>query len=78
MKDKPKEKGRREFIRAGLRSAVLGGLAFVGLSVSRRKAPNHGEDTSCTLDLPCRICSRLPGCRKPVAMETKQMIRGEK
>jgi hypothetical protein len=75
MQETKKMKNRREFIKDGLRTVVLGGLAFAGLSLGRRKVSSSGDETSCTLDLPCSICSKLPGCREPEAMDTKQISR---
>ena len=76
MQKTEKVKNRREFIKDGLRMVMLSGLAFVGLSVGGRKASSSGNETSCFIDLPCRICSQLPGCRKPEAVDTKQKSRG--
>ncbi len=75
MQKTQKVKTRREFIKDGLRTVVLSGLAFVGLSVGGRKASSFGIETSCAIDLPCRICSRLPGCRKPEAEEARKISR---
>jgi hypothetical protein len=73
VQETEKKKNRREFIKDGLRTFVLSGLAFVGLSVGWKKASSSKNEMSCAMDLPCRICSRLPGCRKPEAKETRQM-----
>jgi hypothetical protein len=75
IQETKKMKNRREFIKDGMRTVALGGLAFVGLSVGLRNASRSGHETSCTTDLPCRICSQLPGCRMPEALDTKQMSR---
>ena len=75
MKEKHITKSRREFIKAGFRTILLGSLAFVGLSLGRRGLSGWGEKTSCAVDLPCRICSKLPGCQKQVARDTKQEYR---
>ncbi|MEE8604924.1 MAG: hypothetical protein V3S65_06090 [Candidatus Aminicenantaceae bacterium] len=72
MKEAHKIKSRREFMKDGLRTVVLSGLAFAGLSLGWRRASSSGKDSSCIVDLPCRICSQLPGCRKPEAITTKQ------
>jgi hypothetical protein len=73
MQETEKKKNRREFIKDGLRTFVLSGLAFVGFSVGWKKASSSGNEMSCAIDLPCRICSRLPGCQKPEAKHAKQM-----
>lgn len=72
MKKAHKMKSRREFMKDGLRTVVLSGLVFAGIALGRRGASSSGKETSCTIDLPCRICSKLPGCQQLKAMETKQ------
>jgi len=72
MKEAQTTKSRREFMKDGLRTVVLSGLAFAGLSLGRRGASSSGKETSCTIDLPCRICSKLPGCQQLKAIDTKQ------
>jgi hypothetical protein len=74
MKETRKTKDRRQFIKDGLRTVVLSGLAFAGLSLGRRSRYRSGYEGSCSLDLPCRICSQLPGCRKPEAIGTKRKV----
>jgi len=76
MQEKQKKKNRREFMKHGLRTVMLSSLAFTGLSLGRRGASSSKIETSCSIDLPCRICSQLPGCRKPEAVDTKQKARG--
>ena len=70
------KKTRREFLKDGLRTSLLSGLAFAGVSLGSRGISRSGKRSSCSIDLPCRICSRLPGCRKPEALDTKQKSRG--
>ena len=72
MKEVRNKKSRRQFIEDGLRTIVLSGLAFVGLSLGWRRVSNSGKETSCAVDLPCRICSKLPGCRQFKATDAKQ------
>jgi len=60
----------------GLRTVVLSGLAFAGLSLGWRRASSSGKDSSCIVDLPCRICSKLPGCQQPKAADVKQGYHG--
>jgi hypothetical protein len=78
MQEKQKKKNRREFMKHGLRTVVLSSLAFTGLSLGWRRASSPGKETSCPIELPCRICPQLPGCRKPEAVNTKQKARGTK
>ena len=72
MKEANKTGSRREFIEGALRTVALSGLAFTGLSLGWRGISRSGQDSSCPIDLPCRICSRLPGCRQAKAKETKR------
>jgi hypothetical protein len=73
-----KMKNRREFLKNGLRASLLSGLAFASLTLGWRGVSRSGKESSCSIDLPCRICSELPGCRKPEALDTKQKSRGLK
>lgn len=72
MKEVHQTKSRRRFIKDGLRTVLLGGLALMGLFLGRRKVSTAGQDSPCTIDLPCRICSRLPGCQEVEALDTKK------
>jgi hypothetical protein len=72
MKETRNTKGRRKFIEDGLRAVMLSGLAFVGLSLGWRGASGTREESSCAVDLPCRICSKLPGCRELKAEDVKR------
>ncbi len=72
MKETRNTKSRRKFIEDGLRTVALSGLAFVGLSLGWRGATGSGEESSCAVDLPCRICSKLPGCRELKAADVKR------
>lgn len=76
MIDKNETKSRRQFIQHGLRAAVVSGLALMGWSLGRRKASPSAEKTSCPVDLPCRVCSELPGCQQAEALETKREYHG--
>ena len=72
MKETRNSKGRRKFIEDGLRTVVLSSLAFVGLSLGWRGASRSAEESSCAMDLPCRICPKLPGCRELKAAAVKR------
>ena len=72
MKQARKTNNRRQFMKDGLRAVLLSGLVFTGLSLGRRGGYRSGAASSCSVDLPCGICSRLPGCGKPEAVDTKR------
>ncbi len=65
---------RREFLKSGLRSLVLGGLVFVSGFLSWRKAGSKKSGNYCETDLPCRKCSSLPGCTEKNAVKTRNNI----
>jgi hypothetical protein len=71
VKEAFKTKNRREFIKTGLRTIVLGSLGYAGLSLGRRRSSGSEEKTSCAIDLPCRICLKLPGCQEQEALDAK-------
>ena len=75
MKDPHEIIGRRDFFKQGARAIVLSGLAFVGITLGRRSITRSGKKTSCVIDLPCRICSKLPGCEERIALDTKREYR---
>ena len=61
-------RSRREFLKSGLRTLILGGIVFVcGLLVRREIHSIEGEN-SLTRELSCRDCSECTGCiySKPV------------
>lgn len=62
-------------MRDGLRAVSLGTLALVGLFLGWRKAPDSRDNAACAIDLPCKICSRLPGCEKPEADDARKLAR---
>ena len=60
---------RREFLRSGVRYALLSALAAVaGVLATRRPAPSQAACPQITL---CRGCASLPVCRLPQAMDVK-------
>ena len=60
---------RREFLRSGVRYALLGALAAVaGALAARRAAPSQAGCPQINL---CRGCASLPACRLPQALEVK-------
>lgn len=64
---------RREFLRSGVRYALLGALAAVaGVLATRRTSPTQAGCPQIKL---CRGCGALPACRLPQALEVKAAIR---
>ena len=72
MQDLQKTRNRREFIRDGLRTALLSGLAFTGLFLGWRGYSGSAKESSCLVDLPCRGCWKLPDCPEPIAFDARQ------
>jgi len=56
----------------GLRAVLFGGLAFTGLFLGWRGYSRTDKESSCLVDLPCRNCSKLPGCQEPRAIDARQ------
>ena len=74
MPDQTKVKSRRDFIKDGLRAALLGGIVFSGLFLGWRGRANSGtnKNTSCHIDLPCRSCLKIRRCiESPAAQKRK-------
>jgi hypothetical protein len=71
MDNLPNTKSRRDFLKDGMRAALLGGFAFMGIFLGWRGYSNPKEGSPCLVDLPCRSCSKLTDCREPSALETK-------
>jgi len=70
-----KIKTRRDFLRDGMRTVLLSGIGFMGLFLGWKGYSNSGKESSCLVNLPCRGCSRLSGCREPKALDVKQKER---
>lgn len=75
MKKIDGSQSRRKFIKDAIRTVAFGGLVFVGFSLGSRRGSNSGEVRVCAVDLPCRICSKLPGCRLERARNARQECR---
>lgn len=71
MRDHTRVNSRRDFIKDGLRAALLGGLVFSGLFLGWRGRGNSGITESCALDLPCRNCSKISRCDKSRALQER-------
>jgi len=70
--DMNKFKGRRDFLKDGMRAVLLAGLAFAGLSLGMRSQTDSVNGSSCQIDLPCRSCAKFSGCRLPEANSAKE------
>jgi hypothetical protein len=74
MNNKPmKTKTRREFIREGIRIALVGGFASLGISLGRRALSEPGESGPCPIDAACRGCSALTACRDSRAVQVREV-----
>ena len=74
MPDQTKVKSRRDFIKDGMRAALLGGIVFSGLFLGWRGRANSGTDTSCSIDLPCRNCSKISRCQESLALQERKSM----
>ena len=71
MQNLHKTGSRREFLKGGIRTVLVGGLVFVSGMLGWRKISNAGQ-TSSQVNLPCRDCSILPVCFLPKAIDFKR------
>ena len=69
--DMNKFKGRRDFLKDGMRAVLLAGLAFTGLSLGMRSQTDSENGSPCQIDLPCRSCAKFLCCRQPEALSAK-------
>ena len=74
MPDQTKVKSRRDFIKDGMRAALLGGIVFSGLFLGWRGRANSGTDTKCSIDLSCRNCSKISRCQKSHALQERKSM----
>ena len=72
--DLNKTGSRREFLKDGIRTVVLGGFVFVGGMFAWRSISNKGQ-TSSLVDEPCGDCFILPVCVLPEAIDFKRKKR---
>ncbi len=66
---------RRNFLRDGLRVALLGGVAVVAGTLARRNSRRLPGQT-CTSDGLCRACAAAEGCGLPQALSFRQATKG--
>ncbi len=60
---------RRDFLRNGMRSLILGGLAVMsGVFIYR----NNTTEETCTFKNMCKDCKSLEGCTLPEGLKYKQ------
>ena len=71
---KEEKQDRREFIISSTRKTLLGGLSLVGMSMGIRSIIAD-EESGCEVNLPCRNCFKLGGCKEDKAHELKEQIR---
>jgi hypothetical protein len=65
--------GRREFLRDGLRLAILAGLAAVGGRLAGRAAARPGGQVCISAGL-CRGCAVFADCGLPNALSAKEAL----
>ncbi|MCP4724999.1 MAG: hypothetical protein GY863_08190 [bacterium] len=72
MTIKEKNENRREFLKNGIRTLVLGGIITVSGILGWRKTKSPENENICTIELPCRSCSVFDNCIDQKAVELKQ------
>ena len=65
--------GRRQFLRDGLRYAILGGLAAVGGKLVARQAARPAGQTCVSAGI-CRGCAAFDDCGLPQALSAKEVL----
>ena len=65
--------GRRQFLRDGLRWAILGGLAAVGGRLAGREAARPAGQVCISAGI-CRGCAAFEDCGLPNALSAKEVI----
>lgn len=68
---------RRDFLRNGLRVALIAGMAAVFGTMARRGSLRLPGQT-CTGDGLCRACAEAEGCGLPQALSFRQATKGNK
>jgi hypothetical protein len=74
MLDHKKVKSRRDFLKDGMRAVLLGGFVFSGLFLGWRGRANSGTNASCSIDLPCRNCSKISRCQESLALQERNKM----
>lgn len=65
------EKGRREFLKAALRTVLFGGFVLTGLHLADRPEPREGYGSVCSGAVECGRCPRLRNCDDSRAVRYK-------
>ena len=63
---------RRAFLKSGLRTLLLGGIAFVGGLLGWRELRSAEDETVCVITSPCRNCAKYTNCTNPKAVAPEQ------
>ncbi|MFC1560896.1 hypothetical protein ACFL4V_00295 [Candidatus Latescibacterota bacterium] len=63
---------RRKFLKSGLRTLLLGGIAFVGGLLGWRELSSAENETVCVITSPCRNCAKYTYCTNPKAVASEQ------
>jgi len=65
---------RREFLRSGIRYALLAGFAALGAALAARRGGTPNANDCVQIPL-CRDCALFANCRLPRAVEAKTVPR---
>jgi len=71
-KNPEKSARRREFLKSGLRTLLLGGITFAGGLLGWRELRSAEDETVCVIISPCRNCAKYTNCTNPKAVASEQ------
>lgn len=63
---------RRDFLKGGLRTLLLGGITFIGGLLRWREVRSAEDETICVIISPCRTCAIYTNCTNPKAVAAEQ------
>ena len=69
---KRKNETRREFLKNFIRNVTLGGIVLVSGIIGLRKKNSAESGNLCSIDLPCRKCTKFKNCTDPKAIGSQQ------
>jgi len=69
-----KSVSRREFLKSGLRTLLLGVVLFVSGLLGWREIRSAEDENICVIKSSCRDCSKYADCTNPKIEESKQDI----
>ncbi|MFC1557955.1 hypothetical protein ACFL40_01230 [candidate division KSB1 bacterium] len=69
-----KSESRREFLKSGLRTLIFSGIISICGFLGWRRIRSAEDEYSCTINLPCKDCSKYADCTDPNAVKLKQNI----